>query len=431
MKRWMVIATALATMSGTGGLVVTAAEAEPLRPHAPIDITADDFTPENGVTNGPDCGGVLEQACSIDGWNIKAAPGASCITISDTRKRYVIQNTRCSGGTIGIVLTDAPEGNVVSNTISGLNGSARSPTATGIAVNRSPHMTIADNRLSNIQGRPGNAAGASGGDALGIHVRDSEGVDIVRNDVSLLAGGYGYLGSLGKDGANGGNGGNGGSATAILAEQTPPSTLLASLSTPPLRSVQVSVLGSDVTLNVGPLAISGLTLRNNTIARVYGGVGAVGGFGGFGSGGNGGDGGNATGVMVKGLDSDSYDLDSMKGNSISWIVGAVGAVGAAGWNGGMGGNGGSGQGVVLTNVGSGADVSGNSIFQLYGALGAAAGWGAAHAGNGGDGGDGIGIRKGAVALVDNVISFFFAGFGGAGGLPDGVLGRPGQAAAVL
>jgi len=436
-----VIATVLATITGAGGLGVTAAEAQPLQSHPPITITnGSQFDLAHGVTNGPfpSACGTAATPCSIDGWSIQPSAGQACITIDLTNSAaepsYVIQNNRCSGGMDGIVLIDAPRGTVRNNTISGASGAANSPAATGIMLNTSDNMTITENRLSNIEGRPGMTFGQSGGDAVGIHVLDSDMVDIQHNDISLVAGGFGFLGALGGAGGNGGNG------TAILAEQTMAPTpcflslcaLLRSVSASLLRAVPAPLLGS-VANALPPTHVVHLNLKNNTISRVYGAVGAVGGLGGVGPGGDGGDGGSATGVRVKGFsDGVRYRGVTVQGNSVSFVTGALGALGAAGWRGGRGGDGGSGQGVVLTDVASSATVTGNAIYQLYGAYGAAAGWGA-YGGNGGNGGDGIGIRKGNVAVApgDNIISFFFAGIGGAGGLPNGLLGSPGTAAAIV
>jgi len=445
----MLIATVVATLTGAGGLGgITAAQAQPLQSHEPITITsAAQFDFQHGVTNAPGCG-IAANPCSIDGWSIQPSSGQACITIDlshDTMppRDYVIQNNRCSGGTDGIVLKSAPNGTVAGNTISGLSGTANnSRNSTGILASDSTPLTISANRLSNIQGSPGTAPGQSGGDAWGIHVIDSPMVEISHNDISLVAGGYGFIAAFGS------SGGNGGSGTAVSAEQTEaaPSqaapislpvgvnagTLVGTISSLPLLGPVLSELLKTAHM---PCTSSRLTMKSNTISRVYGAVGAVGGLSLTGSGGDGGTGGSATGVVVKGFSHDSPYCDvTLKTNSISWIVGALGAFGAAGvTTGGRGGDGGSGQGVVLANVEEHARVTGNAIFQLYGAYGAAAGWGTFHGGNGGNGGDGIGIRKGHVDVHpdDNVISFFFGGLGGAGGLPDGVLGTPGTAAAVV
>jgi hypothetical protein len=406
MKRWIVIATTVTMM--VGGLGATAAQAQPLTPRAPIVITSDaELDAAHGVTNPgapATCGTGMQPACSVDHWDIMPAAGGTCISITGTTKAFIIHDNRCTGGRRGIVLTGlgAPltgADTVRDNRISNLNGTAANRDAIGIDVVGSSFLTITDNVVTNILGRPGGAAGQDGGGAYGIRVfgslpQPANVLTMTGNRIIGLVGGYG------SPGGPGGAGGAGGSAYGISAQ---------------------GVLGSMLLAN------------DNSISALHGAFGGFGGFGSGGPGGPGGFGGNAIGVSVAG-----YALSSADNNNISLLAGSFGGYGGAGGvgaNGGKGGHGGDAYGVLFDNV-TASSASYNSIFQLYGSFGGAGGNGGfgGLGGNGGQGGDGIGINKltsVTITTLGNSIAFFFPGFGGNGGFPLGVNGGPGIAAPIL
>jgi hypothetical protein len=441
MKRALAIGTVLGTITALGGLGATAAQAA--TPRGPIVINTDSaFTAANGVTNAPNCGGAMQAACRINDWQITPSAGGTCINIENTMKRYLIENNSCDGGRNGIVLVDAPNGTVKTNTIknlSGIPGAAGNREAYGIKVLRSDTMTITDNQLNKIQGDPGSSAGQNGASAYGISVQDSPTVDLARNNISRVSGGYGFMGS-----GTSTNGGPGGSAYGIFAQKNtatlsivlgPVNVHLGPALSELLEPV-VTHLPAPVSSLLTPVVVPPkLTVKDNVISQVSGGVGAIGAYVFGGTGGNGGNGGSATGVSVAGLATSSYSAVSMTGNNISGVFGAVGAIGGGGKNGGKGGSGGSGQGIVLANVtNAGSAVTGNTISQLYGGVGALGGtgtFGSGVGGSGGNGGDAVGIRKGSTSPGFNSITFFFAGLRGNGGFPGGANGTNGTAAAVL
>jgi len=336
MKRWMVIATVLATMSGIG--VLGSGPAGAATPHPPINIMSNmDLT--TTATNGPNCGNtmMMQPACSIDNFQITPSAGQTCIRIAGTTLSYAVHDNSCTGGANGIVLTNAPNGTVNKNTISGLNGT---PDATGILVKATHgNITVTNNQLSKIKGNPGTSTSQQGGSAFGIHVDDSAPVDIVSNGISQVSGGYGFLGTTASK-----NGGNGGNGTGILADNAPTSAMslklgpvtvqlgptLSDMLRPVVDRLQLPMvsplLGQAVTTTPPTL-----TVKTNTISQVSGGVGAIGGTGTFGGhGGNGGNGGDAVGIrkgnITPGL------------NSISFFFAGLGAIG--GFPGGTsGGNG--------------------------------------------------------------------------------------------
>jgi len=438
MKRWMVIATIVATMVGIAGL--GAGPAMAATPHAPIDINGNSgFNAVNsGVTNQP-CGGVLNPVCRINGWQISSGSGGFCIRIQGTTTPYIIENNTCSGGPNGIVLSSAPNGTVRQNTISGLNGTTGSFDANAIMMDQSNNTTIAGNQISNIRGANGTSTHKDGGSAFGIHLGRSATVDVESNRISQVSGGFGFSGT-----ATSPNGGNGGSGFGIRAQGGAPTTLALVLGPVSLQfGAPISTLLGPVVDMLRPvlapmLAVtpSNLDVKNNNISGISGSFGAIGAYVGSGTGGKGGNGGSAAAASVDG-GTTSYADVHVTGNTMNTMSGSSGAIGGSGRSGGDGGSGGSAHGVQLVNVGGGTStVTGNTITGVYGASGAIGGsgvFGLGVGGRGGNGGDAIGIRKSNVTVnpFANNISFLFAGTGALGGFPGGANGQSGQARAIV
>ena len=439
MKRSIVVATVVATMVAVAGLGVGPALAA--TPHNPIVISTGGFTVANGVTNTP-CGSSIKP-CSIDNWQIDPPAGGTCITVQNTTEFFVIHDNTCDGGTNGIVLRNAPNGTVAKNTITNLDGTTATFDATGILVDQSDNTTITENALSKIRANPATATHKDGGSGFGIHIGKSAPVDIERNNISQVSGGYGFIGTSASK-----NGGNGGGAFGVQAEGGPPTMLSVVLGPVALQfGPPLSDLLRPVVELVQPMIAPALPpapnlkVKDNAVSRITGAVGAIGAYVAGGVGGSGGNGGSAAAVSVQGVNNTTtrYNNVQVTGNNLSLVTGGVGAVGGSGRSGGNGGSGGSAHAVQLVNVGAsntGSTVTGNTITQLYGAVGAIGGTGTLGlgvGGRGGNGGDAIGIRKSNVTVTPgtNTITFFFAGLAGQGGFPGGANGQSGTAAAII
>ena len=379
MRRWVVIATVVATFAGIGGLGTGPARAATVAAHqagtqagtaagrchllcrcghhcdhdgdggdggdggAGIGTTAHDpivisgdggFTQANGVTNPAGCG-TADNPCQIDHWEITPRSGGTCISVANTTKVYVVHDNSCTGGTNGIVVRRAPNGTVRDNSVSRLLGVILTATdATGILVDSSNDVTVTGNRLATITGSSGAGIGQKGGSAFGIHVLGGHRVDIRQNTINPVTGGTGFPAiGFGQSGANGGN------ADGIVAENmtaTSSGGAFGPLST--VVGALLDLIGPALSELFGPVlaAPANLNVEGNTISALNGGGGGAGSF----SGTPGGNGGSAEGVLLTAVAGSAVTT-----NTISSLRGANGGNGT----GARGGNGGNAYGVHRVN----------------------------------------------------------------------------------